>query len=140
MKILLAVDGSRYTKRMLAYLAAHDEWLAKRNSFMLLTVVPPLMNHPSRFVNEPTPAQQYEEQANTVLTSIKAFVDMQGWPVEAVHAVGTAGESIAHYADSHRFDLVIMGTHGHTALGNVLLGSVATHVVSRCKTPVLLVR
>ena len=27
MKILAAVDGSPYTKRMLAYLAAHDEWL-----------------------------------------------------------------------------------------------------------------
>ena len=27
MKILIAVDGSDYTKRMLAYLAAHDELL-----------------------------------------------------------------------------------------------------------------
>jgi hypothetical protein len=27
MKILIAADGSPYTKRMLAYLAAHDEWL-----------------------------------------------------------------------------------------------------------------
>jgi hypothetical protein len=27
MKILVAADGSAYTKRVLAYLAAHDEWL-----------------------------------------------------------------------------------------------------------------
>lgn len=27
MKILVAADGSSYTKRMLAYLAVHDEWL-----------------------------------------------------------------------------------------------------------------
>ena len=27
MKILVPVDGSPFTKRMLAYLAAHDEWL-----------------------------------------------------------------------------------------------------------------
>jgi hypothetical protein len=27
MNILLAADGSGYTKRMLAYVAAHDEWL-----------------------------------------------------------------------------------------------------------------
>ena len=29
MKILLAVDGSAYTKKMLAYLAAHDELLGQ---------------------------------------------------------------------------------------------------------------
>ena len=27
MKILIAVDGSAYTKRMLAFIGAHDEWL-----------------------------------------------------------------------------------------------------------------
>jgi hypothetical protein len=27
MKILIAADGSTYTKRMLAFIAAHDEWL-----------------------------------------------------------------------------------------------------------------
>jgi hypothetical protein len=30
MKILVAADGSSFTKRMLAYLAAHDEWLGSR--------------------------------------------------------------------------------------------------------------
>ena len=30
MKILVAVDGSKYTKRMLAYLAAHDEWFGRK--------------------------------------------------------------------------------------------------------------
>ena len=32
MKVLVAVDGSSYSKRMLAYLAAHDEWLGDRKS------------------------------------------------------------------------------------------------------------
>jgi hypothetical protein len=32
MKILVAVDGSPFTKRMLAYLAAHDEWLGSHMS------------------------------------------------------------------------------------------------------------
>lgn len=31
MKILLAVDGSPFTKRMLAYVATHDEWLGARH-------------------------------------------------------------------------------------------------------------
>jgi len=33
-----------------------------------------------------------------------------------------------------------MGTHGHSSLGNVILGSVASGVLARCKVPVLLIR
>jgi nucleotide-binding universal stress UspA family protein len=33
-----------------------------------------------------------------------------------------------------------MGTHGHSALTNVVLGSVATRVLAQCRIPVLLVR
>ncbi|MDP1535952.1 MAG: hypothetical protein Q8L95_02040 [Burkholderiales bacterium] len=40
MKVLLAVDGSACTKRMLAYVAAHDEWLGARHRYTVLNVVP----------------------------------------------------------------------------------------------------
>jgi nucleotide-binding universal stress UspA family protein len=33
-----------------------------------------------------------------------------------------------------------MGSHGHGAVANLVLGSVATKVIAACKTPVLLVR
>ena len=38
------------------------------------------------------------------------------------------------------YDMVIMGSHGHSTLGNLVMGSVATKVLAHCKTPVLLVR
>ena len=37
MKVLLAVDGSSYTKKMLAYLAAHDMY-SPNNEYTVLTV------------------------------------------------------------------------------------------------------
>ena len=40
MKILVAVDGSPFTRRMLAYLAAHDEWLGDAHQYTLLHVTP----------------------------------------------------------------------------------------------------
>ena len=40
MKILVPADGSPYTKRMLAYLAAHDEWLGGQHQYTVITVVP----------------------------------------------------------------------------------------------------
>ena len=42
MKILLAVDGSPYTKKMLAYLATHAEMFGTNNQFTLLNVQLPL--------------------------------------------------------------------------------------------------
>ena len=42
MKILLAVDGSPYTKKMLAYLATHGELFSHNNSYTVLTVQPTL--------------------------------------------------------------------------------------------------
>ena len=42
MKILLAVDGSPYTKKMLAYLATHAEMFGNKNTFSLLNVQLPL--------------------------------------------------------------------------------------------------
>ena len=38
MHILLAVDGSTYTKRTMAYLATHSELFANSNTYTLLTV------------------------------------------------------------------------------------------------------
>jgi nucleotide-binding universal stress UspA family protein len=35
---------------------------------------------------------------------------------------------------------VVLGSHGHSALGNLVMGSVATQVLAHCKVPVLLVR
>ena len=42
MKILLAVDGSEFTKKMLAYLATHEALFGPHNSYTLLTVNPQL--------------------------------------------------------------------------------------------------
>ena len=36
--------------------------------------------------------------------------------------------------------MIALGTHGHTALGNLVMGSVATGVVARSRVPVLLLK
>ncbi|MEG0946729.1 MAG: universal stress protein, partial [Comamonas sp.] len=39
-----------------------------------------------------------------------------------------------------KFDLIIMGTHGHGSLGKLVMGSVSTKVLANCSVPVMLVR
>jgi nucleotide-binding universal stress UspA family protein len=54
--------------------------------------------------------------------------------------VGEPADEIVRRADAGAFDLIVMGTHGHTALANLVLGSVASKVLARSKVPVLFMR
>jgi nucleotide-binding universal stress UspA family protein len=36
--------------------------------------------------------------------------------------------------------MLVMGSHGHGAVANLVMGSAATQVLAHCKVPVLLVR
>ncbi len=52
---------------------------------------------------------------------------------------GDAARTIVDAADSGGFDLIVMGTHGRTGLGHLLMGSVAEKVIRRAHVPVLTV-
>jgi nucleotide-binding universal stress UspA family protein len=140
MKILLPVDGSEYTRRMLAYIAAHDELLGAGHDYVAFTAVPPIPARAASFLDRSTLDDYYREQAEQVLKPVKAFAEQNGWKLRTASHAGHAADAIAAFAASEKPDLVVMGTHGHSSLGNVLLGSVATGVLARCKAPVLLVR
>jgi nucleotide-binding universal stress UspA family protein len=52
---------------------------------------------------------------------------------------GTPHSTIVEVAESGRFDLIVMGTHGRGVLSRVLMGSVAERVVRLAPCPVLTV-
>ncbi len=53
---------------------------------------------------------------------------------------GDAADGILKVARREQVDLVVLGTHGKTGLGRLLMGSVAESVVRRAKCPVLTVK
>ena len=53
--------------------------------------------------------------------------------------VGFPIEEIMKYAGAHDIDLIVVGTHGHTGLSHLLLGSVAEKLVRLATCPVLTV-
>ena len=140
MKILLAVDGSAFTKKMLAYLATHEQLLSTTNSYTLLTVQPQLPIHARRVVGKEATDTYYREESEKVLGPASQFLTRHGISAKSVAKVGHAGETICKLADSGKFDLVVMGSHGHGLFGNLVMGSVANQVLSHSKVPVLLVR
>lgn len=139
MKILLAVDGSPYTKKMLAYLTTH-ELFARNNAYTVFTVQPVLPPRARAAVGKEIVDAYHADEAEKVLAPVSKFLLRHGIDAKSNWKTGHAGETIARFADSGKFDLLIMGSHGHGTLVNLVMGSVATQVLARCKVPVLLVR
>ena len=53
---------------------------------------------------------------------------------------GNPVEEIIKSAAEYNCDLIVMGTHGHGTLEDVMLGSTARRVIRRSKIPVLVIR
>ncbi len=70
MNILLAVDGSPYTKKMLAYLAAHDEMLGTSHSYTAITVQAALPPRARAALGKATVDSYYAEEGEKVLAPV----------------------------------------------------------------------
>ncbi len=82
----------------------------------------------------------HREESERVLGPVIQFLLRHGIDAKSLSKVGHAGEVIAKTAESGHFDMVVLGSHGHGALANLVMGSVATQVLALCKVPLLLVR
>lgn len=140
MKILVAVDGSPYTKRMLAYLAAHDEWLGPQHEYVVVNAVPPVPPRAAAVLDKAVLKAHYEEEAERVFKPLRTFFARHKLATTWISKAGAPADVICGAAAKGGFDLLMMGSHGHGTLGNLILGSVATKVLANSKVPVLIVR
>ena len=140
MKILLAVDGSAYTKKMLAYLATHDEFFSPAHDYTLLTVQQPFPARVKSAVGAEVTRTYHAEEAERVLAPAFKFLARHNLNPASTWKLGHPGETISKFAEAGKFDMVVMGSHGHGTVGNLVMGSVATQVLAHCTVPLLLVR
>jgi nucleotide-binding universal stress UspA family protein len=117
MKILVAVDGSPFTKRMLGYLAAHDEWLGGAHEYTVLHSVPAVPARAAAVIDKATLKAYYEDEGEKVLKPIRTFFGKKkDLKVSYVVKSGHAAEIIVSAAEKGAFDLIVMGSHGHGTL------------------------
>jgi nucleotide-binding universal stress UspA family protein len=140
MKILLAVDGSKFTKKMLAYLATHDALLSAAHAYSVLNVQVAMPTRVQNVLGKDNVKKYQAEEAGKVLVPVLTFLQRHGIAAASTWKVGHAGEQIAKACAAERYDLLVMGSHGHGTLANMIMGSVATQVIANCGVPVLLVR
>jgi nucleotide-binding universal stress UspA family protein len=140
MKILLAVDGSEYTRKMLDYVCSNPTLFDASHDYVLLNAQGPLPPHAKSALGSTTVHGYHEDEANKVLQPALQALAAAGLKGRSEWKVGSIGETIAAHAQEGGFDMVIMGSHGHGALARLVMGSVTTEVLSHCKVPVLLIR
>jgi nucleotide-binding universal stress UspA family protein len=140
MKIVLAADGSNYTKKALAFLLTHDEIVGVDGEVVVVNVQPAVPPRVKSMVGAATVADYHREESEKVLKPITRFLERHDLRFTTRSAVGHPGAEIVKVAKKEKAHLIVMGTHGHGLLGRALLGSIAQNVLHDCDVPVLLVK
>jgi nucleotide-binding universal stress UspA family protein len=141
-RILVPTDFSKYSHNALTYAAAFAEKFGAE--LYLLHVVQDL----ALFIPEAVsvappvtpPIEQMTAAVHEALQRVVREEDLGRFKVHCEVREGTPFYEIIQFAKESDIDLIIMGTHGHSGLVHVLLGSVTEKVVRKAPCPVLTVR
>jgi nucleotide-binding universal stress UspA family protein len=137
--ILVPVDFSPFSSKALDYAAAFGRQFGA--TIVLVHVVEPMV-YPENYMAVPT----VNEDINGSLMKAaeeKLAAQRKGLASERIKVMTRLGRPYVEIADAAKeleADLIILGTHGHTGLKHVLLGSTAERVVRHAPCPVLTVR
>ena len=140
MKIILAADGSKFTKKALAFLVTHESLAGPDDEMIVVHAQPPLPPRVRSAVGADVVRDYLADEAEKVLGPIRKFLDKHDIHYRCEWAVGPAHELVLKTAKKSKAHLIVMGTHGHGALGRALMGSVALRVATEADIPVLLVK
>jgi nucleotide-binding universal stress UspA family protein len=140
MKILLAADGSEYTKKAAAFLVTHEKLAGPEDELLVLhvqTAVPPRVK---TMLGASAIRSYHDEEATKVLGPLERFLKRHKLNFRTMWVVGSPSAEVVRVAKQEKVHMIVMGTHGHGVFGRALMGSVAQSVVSECDIPVLLVK
>jgi nucleotide-binding universal stress UspA family protein len=148
-KILVAIDGSTSSMKAAEYAIEIAKKEGQDNTQLIaLTVLD--VSKPrsllSSFIAAPTYGlKELEEErkaAQQWLDKIRQKAEQTGISFKAniIEGLTTAEETIINHADSEKVNLIIVGTRGRSGFSKVLLGSVASKVITYASCPVLIIR
>jgi nucleotide-binding universal stress UspA family protein len=141
MKILFATDGSPCAHAALVTFADMLDRFREPHELLLLNVHRPLP-YPGAagWAGKEAIARYYEEEGEAALAASAGLLRTRNIAFTAIKAVGDAAQEIVARAESAGCDFIAMGTQGHGALTNLVIGSVTTRVLALSAIPVLLLK
>lgn len=140
LKIVLAVDGSESSLNAVTHMIKRASAAKDGYQIELVNVQHPLHGDVTTFVDSALVKQYHQDQGMKELAAARERLDAAGVAYQYHLFVGEPATVIARYAKDCGCDEIVLGTHGHTALAGLFMGSVSTKVVHLAEMPVLLVK
>jgi nucleotide-binding universal stress UspA family protein len=137
--VLIAIDGSESALKAVNTVIAGELFPATTEITLIHVHLPIPSPRAVSWVGSEVVNKYYDDEAEAALASARAALTAAGRKFDVIKRVGDPGHEIAKTA-ADGFKLVVMGTHGRTALGNLLMGSVATRAIAESRVPIMLVR
>ncbi|HYF20298.1 MAG TPA: universal stress protein [Ramlibacter sp.] len=140
MRIVLAADGSKYTKKALAFLATHESLCGPEDEVLVLNVQAQMPPRVRSMVGAAAVNSYHEEEAAKVLDPIRRFLDRHKIVNRCEWKVGEPAAQVLAAVARSKAHMIVMGTHGYGLIGRAVMGSVASRVLVDAQVPVLLVK
>ena len=142
MKILIGVDDSAHSQAALEYVKAM-RWPAG-SKFVVFAVSAPAVAYTLVDAGGMTWMKAAEEEMTVAAEELTARAERDlrdaGLATEARVVTGDPREAIVNEARTMGADMVVVGSHGRTGLGKLMMGSVASHVVTHAPCTVTVVK
>lgn len=142
MKILVASDGSKNAMRAVKFAIAQVKASnLKTKSITLISVHDDAgLRHAKSFVGSEAISDYLRELSDKELKPAIKALDDAGVKHSMVIKTGHVAEEIASLAQKEKFDMVVLGSKGRSAIADLLIGSVAQRVIAMVKQPVVLIK
>lgn len=134
-KILVGVDGSPASRQALRWAARH----AQRTGGELHAIA--VWSTPTTY-GWMLPVEDLDWQGNAASAALEKTVleTLGDTAAKGVHREVVEGRPARRLLDATvGADLLVVGSHGHSEIADMLLGSVALHVVAHARCPVVVI-
>jgi nucleotide-binding universal stress UspA family protein len=140
-KVLVPFDGSDNSLRALRYAIS----LARDSGPVAIHVVtvheaPEMYGYIEAYVSQEKLADLQRQNSEALLVAAEDALKAAAVPYEKEILIGDTAAVIARRADELGCDGIVMGTRGMSAIGSLVMGSIATKVVHLANVPVTLVK
>ncbi len=132
--ILVATDGSKFSEAAVCYAIR----LAKENGAKI-TIIHVANVHGYVEVLWHDMKKRYREEGEKVLRDVQEHCNLEGVEADTLLEEGVPYLKIVEAAKKLHCDLIVLGSHGHSGLEKILLGSVAERVIGISPVPVMVV-
>lgn len=140
LKLLVPVDGSENSLRLVEYLIKWLGRLAEPVDLHLINVQPGLHGDVGMFLSHEQMRDYHHDEGIKALQAARDRLDAAGVLYTFHISVGDPAELIVQFARDQQCDQIVMGTRGLGRLGSLLLGSVASRVIQLADVPVMLIK